>query len=58
MTRHRFGKDLAMDLARGAPRPGIAVRAGVAGSIARRLLWILGYDDHEVFWTRRRWPDQ
>jgi hypothetical protein len=34
------------------------VRAGVAGSIARRLLWILGYDDHEVFWTRRTWPNQ
>ena len=51
-------EDLAMDLARGAPRPGIAVRAGVAGSIARRLLWILGYDDHEVFWTRRTWPNQ
>jgi hypothetical protein len=49
---------LVVDIASGGPRPGLAVRAGMAGSIARRLLWVLGHDDHEVFWTRRKWPNQ
>lgn len=51
-------KALAEDVAHGAPRPGLATRAGIAGVVARRLQWALGYDDHEVFWTRRRWPNQ
>lgn len=51
-------KALARDVAHGAPRPGLAERAGVAGAVTRRLQWVLGYDDHEAFWTRRRWPNQ
>ena len=46
------------DIAHGAPRPNLAQRAGVAGGVTRRILWVLGYDDHEVFWTRRKWPNQ
>jgi FkbM family methyltransferase len=49
---------LAKDVASGAPHPSLAQRAGIAGGITRRILWTLGYDDHEVFWTRRRWPNQ
>ncbi len=51
-------KALAKDVAKSAPRPRIDQRAGIAGDAARRLLWALGFDDHEVFWTRRRWPNQ
>jgi FkbM family methyltransferase len=51
-------RDLAADIAHGAPRPNPAQRAGIAGSVTRRMLWALGYDDHEVFWTRRKWPNQ
>jgi FkbM family methyltransferase len=51
-------KALAEDIANGAPRPRLTQRDGIAGEVARRLQWALGYDDHEVFWTRRRWPNQ
>jgi hypothetical protein len=50
--------DLARDIAEGAPRPRLSQRAGVAGAATRRVLWALGYDDHQVFWTRRKWPNQ
>jgi FkbM family methyltransferase len=50
--------ELIRDIAGSAPRPALSQRAGRAGDVARRALWILGRDDHEVFWTRRRWPDQ
>ena len=49
---------LIRDVARSAPHPTLAQRDGFAGAVARRALWALGHDDHEVFWTRRRWPDQ
>jgi FkbM family methyltransferase len=49
---------LIRDVAGSAPRPTLPQRAGLAGDVARRTLWALGRDDHEVFWTRRRWPDQ
>ena len=49
---------LIRDIAGSAPRPTPSQRAGLAGDVARRMLWALGRDDHEVFWTRRRWPDQ
>jgi FkbM family methyltransferase len=49
---------LARDLAHGAPRPRLWQRAGIAGSLARRIRWAFAYDDREVFWTRRSWPDQ
>ncbi len=49
---------LIRDIAGSAPRPTLSQRAGLAGDVARRTLWALGHDDHEVFWTRRRWPDQ
>jgi len=49
---------LIRDAAASAPRPSLSQRAGRAGELARRALWALGRDDHEVFWTRRRWPDQ
>lgn len=49
---------LTADIAHGAPRPNLAQRAGIAGGLTRRILWVLGYDDHEVFWTRRKWPNQ
>jgi FkbM family methyltransferase len=52
------GKDLARDIVHGAPRPSLSQRAGVIGSVARRLLWATGHDDYEVFWTRRTWPNQ
>jgi FkbM family methyltransferase len=51
-------KDLVRDIATGAPRPNLSQRAGVAGAATRRILWALGHDDHEVFWTRRKWPNQ
>jgi FkbM family methyltransferase len=51
-------RSIAGDIATGAPRPTIAQRADVAGALARRLLWAIGHDDHEVFWTRRTWPNQ
>jgi FkbM family methyltransferase len=51
-------KDLVRDIAAGAPRPKLSQRAGVAGAATRRILWAFGYDDHEVFWTRRKWPNQ
>lgn len=51
-------RELTADIAHGAPRPNLAQRAGIAGGITRRMLWALGYDDHEVFWTRRKWPNQ
>jgi FkbM family methyltransferase len=50
--------ELIRDIAGNAPRPTLSQRAGRAGDVARRTLWALGRDDHEVFWTRRRWPDQ
>jgi FkbM family methyltransferase len=50
--------DLTRDVATGAPRPNLSHRTGVIGAATRRLLWAFGYDDHEVFWTRRRWPNQ
>ncbi len=50
--------ELIRDVAHSAPRPTLAQRAGRAGDLARRISWALGRDDHEVFWTRRRWPDQ
>jgi FkbM family methyltransferase len=49
---------LIRDIADSAPRPTFSQRAGPAGDVTRRTLWALGRDDHEVFWTRRRWPDQ
>ena len=49
---------LIHDVAGSAPRPTLSQRDGLAGDVARRTLWALGHDDHEVFWTRRRWPDQ
>jgi FkbM family methyltransferase len=49
---------LAREVAAGAPRPKRWQRAGVAGDVARRIRWALAHDDHEVFWTRRSWPDQ
>jgi FkbM family methyltransferase len=49
---------IAHDIAKGAPRPGLSQRAGLAGDVTRRLLWAIGHDDHEVFWTRRKWPNQ
>jgi FkbM family methyltransferase len=49
---------LLRDVAHGAPRPALWQRTGVAGDITRRLRWALGLEDHEVFWTRRSWPDQ
>jgi FkbM family methyltransferase len=49
---------LIRDIAESAPRPTMSQRAGLAGEVARRMLWAVGRDDHEVFWTRRRWPDQ
>jgi FkbM family methyltransferase len=49
---------LIRDIARSAPRPTLAQRDGRAGAATRRAQWALGHDDHEVFWTRRRWPDQ
>jgi FkbM family methyltransferase len=49
---------LAWDIAKGAPRPGLSQRADTVGAVTRRLLWALGHDDHEVFWTRRKWPNQ
>lgn len=49
---------VARDIATGAPRPWLSQRAGIAGKLARRLLWAIGHDDHEVFWTRRKWPNQ
>ena len=51
-------RDIARDIAKGAPRPALSQRAGVAGDVTRRLLWAIGHDDHEVFWTRRKWPNQ
>lgn len=48
----------AADIAHGAPRPNLAQRAGMAGAVTRRILWALGYDDYEAFWTRRKWPNQ
>jgi FkbM family methyltransferase len=50
--------DLIRDIAGSAPKPTLSQRPGLAGDLARRTLWALGRDDHEVFWTRRRWPDQ
>jgi FkbM family methyltransferase len=49
---------IAQDIATGAPRPALSQRTGVAGDITRRVLWAIGHDDHEVFWTRRKWPNQ
>jgi FkbM family methyltransferase len=49
---------LIRDITAGAPRPTLAQRAGRAGDAVRRGLWVIGRDDREVFWTRRRWPDQ
>jgi FkbM family methyltransferase len=49
---------LAADVSWGAPRPHLRERADLAGALTRRMLWVLGRDDHEVFWTRREWPDQ
>jgi FkbM family methyltransferase len=49
---------IAQDIAAGAPRPRLSQRAGMVGSAARRLLWASGHDDHQVFWTRRKWPNQ
>jgi FkbM family methyltransferase len=49
---------LIRDIAQSAPHPTLAQRDGLAGDATRRALWALGHDDHEVFWTRRRWPDQ
>ena len=49
---------LIRDVAHGAPSPTLSQRTGIAGRAARRVSWVLGRDDHEVFWTRRRWPDQ
>jgi FkbM family methyltransferase len=46
------------DLVHGAPRPKLRQRADLAGQISRGILWALARDDHEVFWTRRSWPDQ
>jgi FkbM family methyltransferase len=51
-------RDIARDIAAGAPRPGLSQRAGTIGHLARRLLWASGHDDHQVFWTRRKWPNQ
>jgi FkbM family methyltransferase len=51
-------RDIARDIAKGAPRPALSQRTGIAGHVTRRLLWAIGYDDHEVFWTRRKWPNQ
>ena len=51
-------RDIARDIAKGAPRPALSQRAGVAGDVTRRLLWAIGHDDQEVFWTRRKWPNQ
>jgi FkbM family methyltransferase len=50
--------ELARDVAYGAPRPSVAQRSGITGDIARRIRWVMARDDNEVFWTRRRWPDQ
>ena len=50
--------DLVRDVATGAPRPNLSQRTGVIGAVTRRMLWAFGYDDHEVFWTRRKWPNQ
>jgi FkbM family methyltransferase len=49
---------IARDIAKGAPRPALSQRADTVGALARRLLWAIGHDDHEVFWTRRKWPNQ
>lgn len=49
---------LMRDVAHGAPRPRIRERDGVVGDVSRGLLWALALGDHEVFWTRRTWPDQ
>lgn len=49
---------IARDIAMGAPRPNLSQRAGIAGTLTRRILWAIGHDDHEVFWTRRKWPNQ
>lgn len=49
---------IAQDIAKGAPRPALSQRTGIAGDVTRRLLWAIGHDDHEVFWTRRQWPNQ
>ncbi len=51
-------RDIARDIAKGAPRPALSQRAGVVGDVTRRFLWAIGHDDHEVFWTRRKWPNQ
>ena len=51
-------RDIARDIANGAPRPALSQRAGIAGDVTRRFLWAIGHDDHEVFWTRRKWPNQ
>lgn len=50
--------EIARDIANGAPRPALSQRAGIAGDVTRRFLWAIGHDDHEVFWTRRKWPNQ
>lgn len=49
---------LMREIAHGAPKPTLAQRVGLAGTLTRRLLWAAGRDDNEVFWTRRRWPNQ
>jgi FkbM family methyltransferase len=50
--------DLLRDVIHGAPDSSLAQRANLIGSALRRAAWMLGRDDHEVFWTRRKWPDQ
>jgi FkbM family methyltransferase len=49
---------LMRDVAYGAPRPRLRQRPGTMGGSIAKLLWALGMDDYEVFWTRRAWPDQ
>lgn len=49
---------LVQDVSHGAPRPRFHDRTGVIGAVSRAMLSTLGFDDHEVFWTRRAWPDQ
>jgi FkbM family methyltransferase len=49
---------IARDIASEAPQPGLSQRADIAGVLTRRFLWAIGHDDHEVFWTRRKWPNQ
>lgn len=49
---------LLRDIAHGAPKPRIHERDGVVGDVSRCMRRALALDDHEVFWTRRTWPDQ